>query len=85
MAKDLPMESPGAKPKVISGLMIHENVVCHAVRDSGRYAKLAASKMALDHVHGLALYEFRERFGCDCKPAAVGEPVVKLEDMGTAI
>lgn len=84
MSKELPMEAPGSKPKVMAGLVIHEKVRCHAVAASGRYAKLAASKKALDLIHGLAVFEYREEFDCDCKPLSAGEKVVPV-DIGTAI
>lgn len=78
------MKSPGLKPNVMSGLVIHDEVVCSSVAASGRYAKLAASKKALDLLHGLALFEYREKFGCDCK-APDPDEVVEEIDVGTAI
>jgi endoribonuclease Dicer len=61
------MEAPGIKPKVISALMIHDRVVCDSVRESSRYAKVAVSKKALEMLAGLAPFEFRAEYGCNCK------------------
>lgn len=89
----MPLDAPGAKVKVMSALIVHEKVVCHAVAASGRYAKLAASKKALSVLQGLAPFEFRREYNCNCsRPEdGVSEGVekdgkVSLEEtMGTAI
>jgi endoribonuclease Dicer len=85
MAQELPMEYPGVKPKVIAGLIIHKEVICHSDGESGRYAKLRASKKALEELEGLAPYQFRERFGCDCVPPKEGEEFADLTEFASAI
>jgi hypothetical protein len=67
------MEAPGVKPKVISALMIHDKVVCDSVRESSRYAKVAVSKKALEMLDGLAPFEFRAMYACDCKAVNVDD------------
>lgn len=80
MSEEIPAVTPGAPSKVIAGVMIHDRVVADGVAESGRYAKVSASLKALELLKGLAPYEFRMRFGCDCKPETVEAP-----DMGTNI
>lgn len=89
----MPLDAPGAKVKVMSALVVHEKVVCHGVAASGRYAKLAASKNALSVLQGLAPFEFRSKFNCNCSWPEEGgmegvekDGKVSLEEvMGTAI
>jgi endoribonuclease Dicer len=85
LAKELPMESPGTKPKVMAGLIVHETVLCHSIAESGRYAKLRASKKALEELKGLAPYEFRNKFRCDCTPPEEGEKYAELTEFATAV
>ena len=82
MAEELPEITPGAPPKVVAGIMIHDKIVADGTAESGRYAKLKASTRALELIKGLAPYEFRMRFGCDCNSTAADEMV---PDIGTNI
>lgn len=90
----MPLDAPGAKVKVMSALVVHEKVVCHSIAASGRYAKLAASKNALSVLQGLAPFEFRSKYNCNCSRPEENNGMegveedgkVSLEEtMGTAI
>lgn len=82
MSEELPEITPGAPPKVVAGVMIHDKVIADGTAESGRYAKLNASIKALELIQGLAPYEFRMRFGCDCNPTDDDET---KPDIGTNI
>jgi endoribonuclease Dicer len=58
----------GGKAQAMAGLVIHMHgeMVGAVVRESGRYAREAASKKALGELQGLTVREFRNKFGCDC-------------------
>jgi endoribonuclease Dicer len=84
IAQNMPIDAPGATPKVMAALMVHGQVVCDAISANGRYAKLAASKKALSLLQGLAPYEFKAKFGCACIKANEEEER-GIERMGTAI
>jgi endoribonuclease Dicer len=63
---------PGKGKAVAAMVMIHGKVVFHSLGQSGRYARVRASQMALETLDGLPPYEFRSRFGCDCVDEGVG-------------
>lgn len=68
--------------------MVHYEIVAEGLAASSRYAKLKASKEALDLLHGLAPFEFRQRYGCNCAAMeGISEIEVNLDDeiIGTAI
>lgn len=54
------------KKDVVAVVMIHDRIVNHSKGKSGRYARLRVAKDALALLDGLAPYEFRAQFGCDC-------------------
>jgi endoribonuclease Dicer len=83
MAEEMPMESPGFKSKIIAGVIVHQIVLCHSVADSGRYAKMRVCEKALGELEGLAPFEFRAKFDCDCVPPREGE-ATELADFATA-
>ena len=74
MAEEIPSVTGGAT-QVIAGLLIHNEVIGSGFAKSARYAKIKAANKALEEIDGLAPYEFRSRFGCDChlKPASDGD------------
>lgn len=53
---------------VIAGLMIHEypEAIGAWRAKSGRYAKTKAAISAAEELSGIAPFEFRARYGCDC-------------------
>ncbi|KAI8942644.1 Dicer-like protein 1 [Plenodomus lindquistii] len=53
-------------------IVIHGKVRYHSLGQSGRYAKLRVSHMALEKLDGLPPYEFKRMFGCDCVDEGVG-------------
>ena len=81
MSEEMPPAHPGAPSKVMAAVMIHSRVCVHAIAASSRYAKIAASKKAITLVDGLAPFEYKEKFHCDCKGAVEGEEA----DIGTAV
>jgi len=52
--------------KVIAGLMIHTTVICGDVSKSAKYSKMRVAYDAYEELRGMAPYEFRNKFGCDC-------------------
>jgi endoribonuclease Dicer len=88
MGQEVPQDIPGGKPKVVAGLMLHDKIVAFEVRESGGYAKVAASKSALSLLEGLFRVDFRRIYGCDCKETGAEEAVdvaEAVENIGTAI
>lgn len=85
MSEELPAIMPGAPSKVIAGVMVHDRIVAHAVAESGRYAKVSASLKAQDLLKGLAPFEFRQKYGCTCRPVEEDEENEVPTDMGTNI
>lgn len=65
MANELP-SIDGSPIRVIAAVMIHDDIVAEGTASSGRYAKLKASSNALDALKGVAPFEYRMRYQCDC-------------------
>jgi endoribonuclease Dicer len=64
----------GMQPLFWSGVMIHDSEpigVCKA--KSVRYASQRAASKAVEELEGLAPYEFRAKFGCDCREEIADE------------
>ncbi|KAI9770580.1 MAG: Dicer-like protein 1 [Geoglossum simile] len=74
-AQEIPSIDGGTTlTQVIAGVMIHDEIIAEGRGSSGRYAKVRASANALEVLSGLAPFEFRAKFGCDCgKVGMVGE------------
>ena len=63
----------GLQPLFWSGVMIHEAAPIGVWRaKSARYGNIKTAARALDELEGLAPYEFRARFGCDCREEVDG-------------
>ncbi|KAI5925287.1 RNase3 domain-containing protein [Camillea tinctor] len=62
-------EAPlGRQTQVLCGVMIHGEVREHAIAASGRYAKTAAAQKMLQKLEGISINEFKQTYGCECKP-----------------
>jgi endoribonuclease Dicer len=57
---------PGKGKAVAAMVLIHDKVHFHSMGQSGRYARVRASEAALQKLDGLAPFEFRARYRCDC-------------------
>ncbi|KAJ4390605.1 Dicer-like protein 1 [Gnomoniopsis smithogilvyi] len=53
--------------KVVAGILIHGHVVEGAVRESGRYAKVAAARKAMAKVQDMTKEDFVKEYSCKCK------------------
>ncbi|KAH0547715.1 hypothetical protein FGG08_000205 [Glutinoglossum americanum] len=74
LAQEMPSIDGGTTPsQVIAAVMVHDEVIAEGRASSGRYAKVRASANALELLKGLAPFEYRKQFGCDCRE---GEEVV---------
>lgn len=57
---------PGVKERRIGMVQIHYKVHFYAISDSNRYVRVKVAKAALESLEGLAPYEFKRLYGCDC-------------------
>jgi len=63
----------GMQPLFWSGVMIHNSDPIGVWKaKSARYANIHAANKAVEELEGLAPYEFRARFGCDCRDETDG-------------
>ncbi|KAI9888976.1 MAG: Dicer-like protein 1 [Vezdaea aestivalis] len=76
---------PGVAAKILAGVMIHETVVAEGHAESGKNAKVAASKAALTLLEGTTPAEFRKKYGCDCKLSDAELMEVGIEGKASAI
>lgn len=60
----------GSPIQIIAALMIHNEVVAEGRAASGKNAKVKASSNALGLLKGLAPYEYRMQYHCDCNTKA---------------
>ncbi|KAI5212191.1 hypothetical protein AUEXF2481DRAFT_75327 [Aureobasidium subglaciale EXF-2481] len=64
----------GIQPLFWSGVMIHDSTPIGVWRaKSGRYANIKAAIKAVEELDGMAPYEFRAKFGCDCHDEIINE------------
>jgi endoribonuclease Dicer len=58
----------GMQPLFWSGVMIHNSAPIGVWKaKSARYSSINAASKAVEELEGLAPYEFRAKFGCDCR------------------
>lgn len=72
-----------------AGALIHDHVVSKVHGESSKNAKASAAKQATDALEGLAPFEFREMYGCNCTSMeddrfAKEDSIDEVEDRGTA-
>ena len=87
MANELPTID-GSPIRVIAAVMIHNEIVAEGTASSGKYAKVKASSNALEQLKGLAPFEFRMQYRCNCTKGAQEDEVLgkKMEEVvGSAI
>lgn len=65
MANELP-SIDGSPIRVVAAVMIHNEIMAEGTASSGKYAKVKASSNALGLLKGLAPFEFRMQYRCDC-------------------
>ena len=75
MAGSQPVDD-GTPVRVVAVVMVHGQIIAEGEASSGKYAKLKAAKDALDLLQGLAPFEYRGQYGCDC----VGRDMAKTEE-----
>ena len=66
LSSEMPNED-GTASRVAAVVMIHLQIIADAESSSSKYAKIRASHRALEKLKGLAPWEFRKKFSCDCK------------------
>ena len=79
IAKQVPMVDGLDQKGVVLAVMIHNEVFAHDMGSSVRYGRVRVAKMALEKLEGLAPYEFRARFNCECTKADGGEVGVRAD------
>jgi endoribonuclease Dicer len=86
ITKEIPSVD-GSKPKTAALVIVHETVVAEGRAESGRYAKVAAAKKALEIMSGLPTADFRKKYNCQCSQADKEEvrEIGELDLHGTAI
>ena len=87
MANELP-SIEGSPIRVIAAVMVHNEIIAEGTAASGKYAKVKASSNALELLKGLAPFEFRMQYRCDCTKATSEDEVVgnEIEEVvGSAI
>lgn len=66
MAKEVPAVNAPGKKEVVVVVMVHQQIIAHDRGKSARYSRVRAAKLAMEALDGLAPYEFRETFRCEC-------------------
>ncbi|KZF23112.1 hypothetical protein L228DRAFT_219379 [Xylona heveae TC161] len=69
LAQELPAVDGlnGAPTQVVAAVIIHNQVVADGSAASGKTAKVKASQKALEVLTGLAPFEYRKMYKCDCE------------------
>ncbi|KAL9102654.1 MAG: hypothetical protein Q9187_009099 [Circinaria calcarea] len=60
----------GSAARVVAVVMVHNEIIADGESSSGKYAKLKASSNALELLQGLAPFEYRMQYRCDCSDEA---------------
>lgn len=78
----LPTETvlPGKGKAIVGMVLIHNKVPFSALRETGRYARVAASRLAIEALDGLPPFEFRKQYGCDCADGGSGGGAISAQD-----
>ena len=66
MASEVPSIVPGGPVTSIAALMVHNEIVAEGQASSGKNAKVKASSNALKKLQGLAPFEYRAQYHCNC-------------------
>ena len=56
----------GSPERTIAAVMIHDQIIADGQASSGKNAKLKAAKDALHQLQGIAPFEYRLQYRCDC-------------------
>ncbi|GAB7362238.1 hypothetical protein MBLNU230_g2263t1 [Neophaeotheca triangularis] len=85
LAKEIPADDPvNGKSLVVAAVMVHKTIVASSRGKSGRYARLRAAQQANEMIEGLAPFEFRAKFGCDCSGEGAVDGEVEKAAKGLA-
>ena len=88
MADELPSIIEGAAVRIIAVVMIHDQIIAEGTASSSKYAKVKASSNALAMLEGLAPFEYRIQYRCNCTEGKEGHQLEgsSLEEtVGSAI
>ena len=83
MANEIPAFD-GGFPRNVAVVMIHDQIIADGEASSGKNAKVKASQEALKQLEGIAPYQYRMQYGCDCGTEGEGDDA-SFENVGTAI
>ena len=75
MSDELPSIIEGSAVRIIAVVMIHDQIIAEGTASSSKYAKLKASSNALAMLEGLAPFEYRIQYRCDCSEEKRGHDV----------
>lgn len=87
MSEELPTLE-GSATRIIAVVMVHNQVIAEGISSSSKYAKVKASSNALELLKGLAPFEYRLQYRCDCTDPKVDNipEIQPLEEIvGSAI
>ena len=86
MANEIPAFD-GGFPRNVAGVMIHGEIIAHGEASSGKNAKVKASQMARKKLEGIAPYEYRQIYHCNCREKGTEEKAGEetIAAVGTAI
>ena len=63
----------GTTVRVVAVVMIHNQIIAEGLASSGKNAKIKASSNALGILRGLAPFEYRSQYRCNCEELKDGE------------